>query len=92
MLFTSITVITLISSLAGIYRLFIGPTVTDRIIGLDLLFAIAVLFCLLSAWVNQNSLYLDVAIGIALTGFIATLSWAKLLQTSQQNRAKAEEE
>ena len=81
MLLLTVAIIAFISSLAGVYRLLTGPTVTDRIIGLDLLFAIAVLFCLLSAWINESSLFLDVAIGIALTGFIATLSWAKLLET-----------
>lgn len=89
MVFFSIGLIAFLSSLAGVYRLLVGPSVTDRIIGLDLLFAIAVLFCLLSAWANQNSLYLDVAIGIALTGFIATLSWAKLLQTSHVHAEKS---
>lgn len=88
MFMISIAIIALIASLAGLYRLFTGPTITDRIIGLDFLFAMAVLFCLISAWVNQNSFYIDVAIGIALTGFIATLSWAKLIRTQARQQTK----
>ena len=71
-----------ISALAGIYRLLFGPTLTDRVIGLDLLFAIGILFCLIAAWVSAMTVYLDVAIGLALTGFIATLSWSRLIQLS----------
>lgn len=71
-----------LTALAGVYRLLIGPTQTDRVVGLDLLFAAAILFCLLAAWVSQRNEFLDVAIGLALTGFVATLSWARLIQNS----------
>ena len=69
-----------ISALAGFYRLLAGPTLTDRVIGLDLLFAVAILFCLIAAWESARTVYLDVAIGLALTGFITTLSWSRLIQ------------
>lgn len=69
-----------ISSVGGIYRLVMGPTLTDRVIGLDLLFAIAIAYCLMAAWVSERTVYLDVAIGIALTGFVATLAWSNFIQ------------
>lgn len=69
-----------ISALAGFYRLLIGPTITDRVIGLDLLFAVAIILCLIAAWVSMRTVYLDVAIGLALTGFVATLAWSRLIQ------------
>lgn len=84
MLFTIMASITFLCSLAGLYLLFKGTTITERIIGLDYLFAIGIVFCLLSAWLNQNTLYIDIAIGLALTGFIATLSWAKLIENSTE--------
>lgn len=71
-------------ALIGIYRLLIGPSYTDRLVGLDLLFAMALVFCLLAAWVSGRILYLDVAIGFALAGFIAPLAWARLLQHRHQ--------
>lgn len=74
------TVIAGFSALAGFYRLLIGPTTTDRVIGLDLLFAVAIILCLIAAWVSMRTVYLDVAIGLALTGFIATLAWSRLIQ------------
>lgn len=83
MLFASLILLTALCALAGLYRLLVGPSLTDRVIGLDYLFAIAIVFCLLSAWINQNSLFLDVAIGVALTGFVATLSWTRLIRQHQ---------
>ena len=69
-----------IASLAGFYRILMGPTVTDRVIGFDLLFAVAIIFCLIAAWASERTVFLDVAIGLALTGFIATLAWSRLVQ------------
>lgn len=67
-------------ALVGVYRLLAGPSYTDRLIGLDLLFAVALVFCLLAAWFTGSTLYLDVAIGLGLAGFVATLSWARLVR------------
>ena len=72
------------AALAGFYRLIGGPTRTDRVIGLDLLFAVAIVFCLIAAWISQSTVYLDVAIGLVLTGVVATLSWARLIQASSE--------
>ena len=69
-----------LAAAAGFYRLVNGPTRTDRVIGLDLLFAVAIMFCLIAAWISQSTVYLDVAIGLGLTGIVATLSWARLIQ------------
>ena len=66
--------------MSGFYRLVSGPTLTDRVIGLDLLFAIAIIFCLIAAWISERTVYVDVAIGLALTGFVATLAWSHLIQ------------
>ena len=43
-----------LAALAGAYRLFIGPSATDRVIGLDLLFAVAIIFCLIAAWTARS--------------------------------------
>ena len=80
------TLATGLAALAGFYRLLEGPTLTDRVIGLDLLFAVAIVFCLIAAWTSQSTVYLDVAIGLALTGVVATLSWARLIQVQADKR------
>lgn len=72
------------SALIGFYRLLDGPTPTDRVIGLDILFAVAIILSLTAAWVSGRTVYLDVAIGLALVGFVATLAWARLIQAGAQ--------
>jgi multicomponent Na+:H+ antiporter subunit F len=68
------------SALLGFYRLLAGPTHTDRVVGLDMLFYVAIVLSLLAAWASGRTVYLDVAIGLGLAGFIATLAWARLIQ------------
>jgi len=69
-----------VAALAGFHRLLVGPTDADRVVGLDLLFAIAIALSLLAALLSNRTVYLDVAIGLAVVGFVATLAWAKLIQ------------
>lgn len=70
------------AALLGIYRLLAGPSDTDRVIGLDILFSVAVVLSMIAAWVSGRTVYLDVAIGLTLVGFVATLAWARLIQGS----------
>jgi multicomponent Na+:H+ antiporter subunit F len=69
-----------VSALMGVYRLLAGPTDTDRVVGLDILFSVAIVLSLIAAWVSGRTVYLDVAIGLALVGFVATLAWSRLIQ------------
>jgi multicomponent Na+:H+ antiporter subunit F len=78
-----------LAALAGFYRLLRGPTLTDRVIGLDLLFAVGIVFCMIAAWIAGSTVYLDVAIGLALSGSVATLSWARLIQLQADRRKEA---
>jgi multicomponent Na+:H+ antiporter subunit F len=57
-----------------------GPTDVDRIIALDILFAAGIALCAAAALHTQRMLFLDIAIGVALVGFIATLAWARLVE------------
>lgn len=72
----------LLAASVGFFRLLVGPSRTDRVIGLDLLFAVALVLCLAAARASGSTVYLDVAIGLALTGFVATLAWARLIERS----------
>jgi len=90
---TPLTLFVLAAGLAagmGFYRLLVGPTCTDRVIGLDILFAVAIALCLLAAWASGRTVYLDVAIGLALVGFVATLAWARLIQGEAPDRGAGE--
>jgi len=80
---TPLSLFVLVAGLAagmGLYRLLVGPSRTDRVIGLDILFAVAIVLSLIAAWASGRTVYLDVAIGLALVGFVATLAWARLIQ------------
>lgn len=77
------------SALLGFYRLLSGPTRTDRVVGLDILFSVAVVLSLIAAWASGRTVYLDVAIGLALVGFIATLAWARLIQRTADAEDKS---
>lgn len=74
------------SAMMGLYRLLVGPTDADRVVGLDILFAVAIVLSLIAAWVSERTVYLDVALGLALVGFIATLAWARLIQDRHSDK------
>lgn len=66
-----------LAALLGFYRLLRGPTPADRVVALDLLFAVAVLVGIAAALITGSTAFLDVALGLALVGFVGTLAWAR---------------
>ena len=82
---TLVIVVLVVAALAGFYRLLVGPTGADRVIALDLLFAIGIVMCIVAAIYSDSTAFLDVAIGLALVGFVATIAWAQLVER-QANR------
>lgn len=74
----------LVSAALAILRFVLGPDDADRIVALDILFAAGIVLCAAAALYSGRMLYLDVAIGVALIGFIATLAWARVLERSAQ--------
>lgn len=76
------------SALMGAFRLLAGPTQTDRVVGLDVLFAAAIVMSLCAAWASGRTVFVDVAIGLALVGFIATLAWARMISHGQPQPAR----
>lgn len=73
--FTMVT----IALLLNLYRLILGPSVSDRILALDTLYINAIaLFIMLSLYL-ENSLYFESAILIAVMGFVSTLALSKYL-------------
>lgn len=68
-----------LAAMAGFYRLLTGPTRADRVIALDLLFAIAVVLAICAALASGSPAFLDVAVGLSLVGFVATIAWARLI-------------
>ena len=69
----------IVAAMVAFYRLLAGPSRSDRVIALDLLFAVAVVFCICASLASDNTAFLDVAIGLSLVGFLATIAWARLI-------------
>ena len=85
---TLLVIVALLSVVLGAVRFVRGPTDADRIIALDILFAAAVALCAAAALYTQRVLFLDIAIGVALIGFVATLAWARLVEQRRKPDAK----
>ena len=77
-----------VAAMAGFYRLLAGPTNADRVVAFDLLFAVAVALCICASLASGSTAFLDVAIGLSLVGFLATIAWARLIdqQASSQEQ------
>ena len=68
-----------LSFLITIYRIVRGPTLPDRILGLDMLVAIAIGFIAVIGIKTGYTLYVDVAIALGLVGFLATVAFARFV-------------
>ncbi|MDO5646632.1 cation:proton antiporter [Paracoccus sp. (in: a-proteobacteria)] len=60
-------------------RLIKGPTLADRVVALDMMTVQLVAFGGLSALQARNAAFLDVAVVLALVGFLATVCLARYL-------------
>ena len=63
-------------------RLLKGPTSADRIVALDIFLAASVALCVAASLATARTVFLDVAIGLALVGFVGTVGWARLVDRS----------
>jgi multicomponent Na+:H+ antiporter subunit F len=69
----------ILSFLVTIYRVITGPTLADRVVGLDMLVGIAIGFIAVIAVKTGFTLYIDVAIALGLVGFLATVAFARFI-------------
>lgn len=75
-----------IAFLLTVLRVVLGPTLPDRVIALDMLVGIAIGFLALIAVRTGFDLYVDIAIALALVGFLATVAFARFILTSADRR------
>lgn len=62
-----------------------GPDMVDRVIALDMLAVAGVAFAALAAKVTGSRAFLDVGLGLALLGFIATIAFARMIERLPRN-------
>ncbi len=70
-----------VSFLLTVLRVLLGPTLPDRVLGLDMLVSLAIGFMALFAIRTGYALYIDIAIALGLVGFLATVAFARFIIT-----------
>jgi multicomponent Na+:H+ antiporter subunit F len=68
-----------LAMLAAVIRIVRGPTLADRILGLDTITILAIGIIGVFAVRTGLHLYVDIAIALALVGFLSTLAFARYL-------------
>ncbi len=79
---TLLTILAILAALAATTRLVRGPHHADRVVALDIFLACAIALCIAASLGSGRTVFLDVAIGLALVSFIGTLGWAQLIERS----------
>ncbi len=78
--------------LLAMYRIMAGPSLPDRILGLEMLIGIVIGYIVVIALRTGLPLYLDIAIGLGLVGFLSTVAFARfVLQRWQISQTAAED-
>lgn len=62
------------------FRLLKGPSLPDRIVALDMMTVLIVAFCGLYAIRSNDTAFVDVAIVVAIIGFLATVALARFVE------------
>jgi multisubunit Na+/H+ antiporter MnhF subunit len=67
----------------SLWRVWRGENVADRLIGADLVGTIILAILVIIALIDRNSIFIDVALGLAALGFISTIALAKYIADEQ---------
>jgi multicomponent Na+:H+ antiporter subunit F len=81
-----------LAMLLSVVRLVRGPSLGDRILALDLITTLAVGFIAVVAVRTGFFLYVDIAVAIALLGFLSTIAFARYLLRRAEARAAGSRE
>lgn len=80
----ALTVLLLIVAFAGAcWRLLRGPTLADRVVALDLVSMLLVVFLVVFTMLSDSAAYSFAAIGLALIGFLATVAFARYIERAE---------
>ncbi|MBN1135760.1 MAG: hypothetical protein JXM73_04200, partial [Anaerolineae bacterium] len=66
-----------------LWRLWCGQTIVDRLTAADLLNILTLAILVLLSLIERDSIYIDVALGLAALGFIGTIALAKYVADEQ---------
>jgi multicomponent Na+:H+ antiporter subunit F len=74
-----------LSAVLVFVRFLIGPTLSDRVVALDLLITIGIGIIGLYSMISDQSTYLDIAMILALIAFLGTVAFSYYLEKRQKN-------
>lgn len=78
------TVIVLsITSLLSVYRVIMGPTIQDRLVGLNLIATKTTVVLVLLAVLWDRRIFLDVALVYAILGYVGIIAITKYMREGQ---------
>jgi len=84
-LFLFVSVFIVLLMIMTLFRVIGGPTVLDRIVGVNMIGSKTTIILLLIGLVYENmSMFVDIALAYALLNFIATLGACKYFRRSNQ--------
>ncbi len=69
-----------IAMFLALWRIIRGPTLADRVVALDLMATLAVGFITLYAVMAGQTMFLDIAIVLALIAFLGTVAFAYFIE------------
>ena len=72
-------------------RLALGPSMADRVVALDKMTVSIVAFCGLAAVWSGDAAFLDVALVLALVGFLATVALARFAERAHYRQKQRDQ-
>ena len=89
---TAVCLVLVILGMAlGFVRMVLGPTLPDRVVGLDMLTVLMVAFAAAYAIAVEETAFLDVAIVLALVGFLGTVAFARYADRRAAQDSRSDE-
>ncbi|SDZ01316.1 multisubunit sodium/proton antiporter, MrpF subunit [Jannaschia faecimaris] len=77
-------VLVMVGVILAMVRLIKGPSLPDRVVALDTMTVLIVAFCGLYALESGATAFLDVAVVLALIGFLATVALARFVERKRR--------
>ncbi|RQD73869.1 MAG: cation:proton antiporter [Candidatus Syntrophonatronum acetioxidans] len=78
--FTVACILLVIMTFLCLYRAYVGPTVADRVISINVISTKAIVIMVLVSIIFHKEYFLDIALVYSLIAFLATIAVAKYLQ------------
>lgn len=69
-----------VSAILAFLRLFIGPSLPDRVVAVDVMSVIVICVIAVFAVIGNHAIYLDIVIALALISFLGTVAFAQFIE------------